>query len=144
MDEPASVSALRTKLERYLQELFGSFEVDPDGDFVIGSGSAPVWIRPIELPGDRTGVHIWSITNVDVRVDDELTRFLVTENGRLVFGAFELADDQPTVAVGHTLLGEFLNRKELEVAIAAVGTTADHYDGLVKERFGGRLFGEPP
>lgn len=143
MDEPEQVAALRRKLERYLEELFGGSQTDPDGDFVIGSGSAPVWIRPIELSGGRTGVRIWSITNVDARVDDELTRFLATENGRLVFGGFQLSEDGSTVAVGHTLLGEFLNRKELEVAVAGVGLTADHYDDVIKERFGGRLFGEP-
>jgi hypothetical protein len=140
--EAGSVSALRRKLERYLEELYDGFEVDSDGDFVITSGSVPVWIRPMELFWRRTGVHIWSITNVGVRVDDELTRFIATENRELLFGVLHLSEDRPLVALGHTLLGEFLNRKELETVVAAVAETADAYDDRIKARFGGRLLTE--
>lgn len=143
MAEAEAVAALRRKLERYLGELFDGFEIDPDGDFVIGSGSAAVWLRAIELVGERTGVHIWSITNVDMRVDDELTRFIATENRDLLFGVLHLAEDRPAVALGHTLLGEFLNRKELETAVNAVADAADAYDDRIKARFGGTIFTEP-
>lgn len=136
------LAALTSKLERYLEEIFGGFQRDPDGDFVVRSGSAALWIRPFEIEGGRTAVRVWSITNVDVTVDDELTRFIAVENGRLLFGSLQLAEDRPSVLLGHTLLGEFLNRKELEVAVAAVGSTADHYDDLIKARFGGSTFGE--
>ena len=142
MAEAEAVAALRRKLERYLGELFGGARVDPEGDFVIGRGSAVTWIRPIELPGERTGVRIWSITNVEMRVDDELTRFIATENGKLLFGVFHLEESRPALIFAHTLLGEFLNRKELEVAVDAVDSAADVYDDLVKARFGGRLFSE--
>jgi hypothetical protein len=137
------IAALKSKVERYLEELFGGFQLDAEGDFVVGSGSAVVWIRPFELDDDRTAVRVWSITNVGVRDDDELTRFIAVENGRLLFGRLQLDEDAPTVGFGHTLLGEFLNRKELETVIGAVGASADHYDGVIKARFGGRTFGEP-
>ena len=137
-----AVATLRRTLERYLEELFGGFQVDTDDDFVVGSGSAAVWIRPIELFGERTGVRIWSITNVEMKVDDELTRYVATENGNLLFGVLHLAEDQPAVVLGHTLLGEFLNRRELETAIGAVAEAADAYDDVIKARFGGRRFGE--
>lgn len=143
MDESEQVGALRRKLERFLDEISGGSQVDPEGDFVVALGSAQVWIRPFEVPGGRAFVRIWTITNVDVTVDDELTRFIATENGRLDFGVLQLAEDQPVIGVGHTLLGEFLNRKELETAVVAVGETGDRYDDLIKSRFGGRLFTEP-
>lgn len=135
--------ALTTRLERYLEEIFGGFQRDSDGDFVVGSGSAALWIRPFETGRGTTAVRVWSITNVGVRVDDELTRFIAVENGRLLFGSLQLAEDGGSVLLGHTLLGKFLNRKELEVAVGAVGATADHYDDLIKARFGGRTFGDP-
>ena len=143
MGEGERVATLRRKLERYLEELFGDVAVDVDDDFVIGSGSAAVWITPGELFGGRTGVRIWSITNVDVQVDDELTRFLAAENRNLLFGVLHLAKEQDSVAIGHTLLGDFLNREELKTAITAVVEAADAYDDRIKARFGGRLFTEP-
>jgi hypothetical protein len=141
--EGDQLPALTSRVERYLEEIFGGVQRDSDGDFVVGSGSAAVWIRPFALESGSSAVRVWSITNVGVRVDDELTRFIAVENGRLVFGSLHLAEDRPSVMLGHTLLGEFLNRKELEVAIAAIGVTADHYDDQIKARSGGSTFGEP-
>ena len=62
--------------------------------------------------------------------------------GKLLFGSLQLMEDGPALVLGYTLLGEFLNRTELEVAIAAVGATADDYDDVIKARFGGRTFAE--
>ena len=135
------LQALTARLERYLEEIFGGFQRDSDGDFVVGSGSAVVWIRPFEL-ANRIMVRVWSITNVGFTVDDELTRFVAVENGKLLFGSLQLMEDGPALVLGYTLLGEFLNRTELEVAIAAVGATADDYDDVIKARFGGRTFAE--
>ena len=143
MTEVEAVAALRRKVERYLEELFGAYEVDADDDFVVASGSAAVWVRPIELVADRTGVRIWSVTNLDLRVDDELTRFIATENANLLFGVLYLEEGRPAVAVGHTLLGEFLNRRELEVSVTEIAEAADRYDDQIKARFGGRLLTEP-
>jgi hypothetical protein len=140
--ESGAVGVLRTKVERYLEELYGGYQVDADGDFALGAESARAWVRPVELPGGRTGVRVWSITNVGMRVDDELTRFLATENAKFVFGSLALDEGRPAILFGHTLLGEFLNRRELEVAVDAVVSIADEYDDRIKSRFGGQLFSE--
>ena len=142
MAEANTVAALRQKVDRYLRELFGSCDIDADGDFVIRAGSAVVWIRPIERPTDGVVVRIWSITNVGVRVDDELTKFIATENAKLLFGVLYLDESRPAVILSHSLLGEFLNRKELEVGVVAVAEAADDYGDRIKSRFGGVPFGE--
>jgi hypothetical protein len=137
------VEELRRRLERYLDELFGGHQTDPEGDYVVPFGSALAFLRPIEIYGGQTAVRVWAITNVDVPVTDELTRFVATENGKLVFGVLSVDEQRGAVLLGHTLLGEFLNREELKVAVAAVATVADGYDDEIKSRFGGRLFTEP-
>lgn len=142
MSESEAVATLRKTLEKDLQEIFGSYRVDKDGDFMIDHDGTMTWIRPVPWAEDQTIVRIWSITNVGVRVDPELTKFLVTENGKVVFGGFSLDESKPAVLFAHTLLGDFLQKKELEVAIAAVVVTANQYDDMIKERFGGTKFTE--
>ena len=137
------VGVLRETVGRYLRESFGSYDVDGDGDFAIRRGSTMTWVRPLAWADGQTIVRIWSITNVDVGVDGELTRFLATESGRFVFGGFQLDEERRAVLFGHTLLGDFLSRKELADAVEAVASTADHYDGVIQARFGGRTFSQP-
>lgn len=134
---------LRQKLERLLDEIFGSHPTDSEGDFVVPHGSAVAFLRPIEIYGGQTAVRVWAITNVGLDATDDLARYIATENGKLVFGVLSLDDTRGAVVLGHTLLGEFLNREEVKVAVAAVAMVADSYDEEIKARFGGRLFTEP-
>jgi hypothetical protein len=144
-EEPEAVAALRTSLEAYLQADFPGFEVDRDRDYVIRRGRTRVLIRPTEHQG-QTFVRIYSMTNVGVTIDGALTRFLATENAGLAFGKFHLGEEgsAPYVALGHTLLGDFLNRAELEVAVTAVAEADDRYADTIKSRFGGRRFTDIP
>lgn len=141
LPEPAPVAELGQRLERFAGELFEDWCVDDEGDFSIGGPGAGVWIRPVELPGGRSGLRIWSITNMDVRVDDGLARFIVTENAGMTFATLYLEQGRPSVAVGHTLPSTF-NRTELELAVEAVASAAKEYGSRIKKRFGGKLFDE--
>ncbi|MBM4437680.1 MAG: YbjN domain-containing protein [Actinobacteria bacterium] len=138
-----SVDELRGVLESYLNEHFGAYHVDDEGDFFIEYESARVFVCPRTWSGEgqsHTVVQLFSVTNVDVPVTDELTRFLATQNLNLLFGHFALRDDQ--VWFGHTLLGDFLDADELVTALSTVARTANRYDEEIKERFGGRLYTE--
>lgn len=135
------VEELRARLGRQLDELGVVHTVDGDGDLAVPQGDAVAFVRPLEVDG-RAFAHVFAITNVDVELSDELTRFLLTENADLVFGGFE-AIEPGRVGLTHTLLADHLQRKELEAALSAVVSTADRYNDEIKARFGGKLFGEP-
>jgi hypothetical protein len=100
------------------------------------------FVRPLDWKDGMTIVCVWSLTNVGLPGGPELARFLLIENANLIFGGFAFEPGRQAVAFGHTLLGSYLQRKELGVAIGAVARTADEYDDLIKARFGGRLFTE--
>ena len=140
MARPVGAERLRRELEEHLREMGIPYGVDTAGDFEVAYGNATTYLRPRALRG-KTVVRIWAVTNVDLDMSDELTRFLVTENAKLALGGFEI-DGSGKVAFSHTLLGDYLQRAELAVALAAVATTADRYAGEIKSRFGGKLFGE--
>jgi type III secretion system-like peptide-binding chaperone len=144
MPDSEAVSTLRTTLGGYLQEIARAHQTDADGDFVLVHDQGVMWLRPLDWVEGRTIVRVWSITNVGLRADSELARFILTENAKLIFGGFSLDPERPAVAFGHTLLGDVLQRKELEVAIGAVASTTGHYAEQIKARFGGRLFTEGP
>jgi hypothetical protein len=75
---------------------------------------------------------------------EELATFLVTEANNLSFSQFELHAEPWRIHVSHALLGEFLSREELEVAVDAVAQASAEYGASIKERFGGLVPSELP
>lgn len=138
----ADVDALRRRVDQFLGETPLRFSVDDAGDFMVPYGSTITWIRPMSWKEGRTLVRVWSITNVDMDGGAELTKFLVATNARLAFGGLHLDEDRGSVIMAHSLLGDYLNRAELKVAVAAVAGTADRFAPEIKQRFGGKLFME--
>jgi hypothetical protein len=142
MQDSPAVAALREKLDGYLQGTPIDVSVDDEGDFMVPYGAAVTWVRPVDWTEGRTLARVWSITNVGVPVNGELTKYLLTANASIVFGGFRVEPAPPSVVLVHYLLGDYLNRNELLTAVAAVATTANHYGPQIKARFGGRLFNE--
>jgi hypothetical protein len=141
-----AVDALREKLEGWLAEHFGTYTVDREGDFQVDYESARVFVCPRDWRGRKTVVTIFSVTNVDVPFTEELTHFLAGENLGLLFGHFSLrlGEERTSAQVwfAHTLLGDYLDPDELVTALSAVARSANKYDDLIKDRFGGRLYTE--
>lgn len=129
---------VRDTVDRFLRASYDDVSVDAEGDHVVRRGGASVWIRVMELMDDKTAVFIWSVPVVEPRVDAELTRYLATEGDHLTFGSFELHASPDRVHISHTLLGEFLSREELEVAVDEVLAMTVRYARTIGDRFGGR------
>lgn len=143
MADSRAQAEVRSQVENFLRASYDEVHVDSAGDYVVRRDDVVTWVRPLALDDDGpTVVVVWSIPVVDLRVDDELTRFLATEANSLAFGQFELHDSPDRVHVRHALLGDFLSREELEVAVDAVASATARYGPLLTERFGGRLFSE--
>lgn len=122
------------------------FSVDAEQDFAVFIDALPdtvVWCMPRALEGGASVVLIAAFTNLGVRVDDELKRYLTAANNRQLFGKFVIHQERPDVLFVHALLGDFLNRAELECAVWAVGRSAEGKAAEIKRRWGGRTFTEP-
>jgi hypothetical protein len=142
MAESEALKTLRSTIEKYLTESFGGYLKDQNNNFVLQAGSARVMVIPLDWVGGQTLVKIVALVNRDSTSIDALARYLAGENLQLIFGKFSLQPETRMVFYEHTLLGDFLNRKELEVAVQAIASTADKYDDEIKARFGGKKFGE--
>lgn len=139
MANQQALADLRHTVEGFLAKSFGDSRLDADGDFEVRRHGVTTWVELRPVADDQTAVLIWSVSNVGMAAGEELATFLAVEANNLGFGQFELHEDPPRIHVSHALLGEFLSREELEVAVDAVAAAAAHYGSSIKKRFGGLL-----
>jgi hypothetical protein len=142
IQENSALSLLRERVEEYLEEGFGHFHTDEDGDYNLLHESARVFLCPRTWTDTRTVLRIFSITNVDVPASADLLVWLAGENFHLTFGHFAHKEKDRSVWFIHNLLGDFLDKEELLTAVRMVASQANDYDDRIKEKFGGRLFTE--
>ena len=130
------------KTRGYLHTLFGEVNVKVmDDTFVLQEGSTFVYVRVFPIGEKKAGVEVFAYVVVDVDVTDQLMRYLLTYNLRLILGAFGLArgeGDKGTVLLTHTILGDSMDREELYGSVSAIARVADDLDEKIITAFGGR------
>lgn len=130
------------KTRSYLQTLFGEVNVKVmDDTLVLQEGSTFVYVRAFPIGEKKSGVEVFAYVVVDVDVTEQLMRYLLTYNLRLILGAFGLArgeGDKGTVLLTHTILGDSMDREELYASVSAIANVADDLDDQIVTAFGGR------
>jgi len=126
----------------YLHELFGEVNIKAmDDTLVLQEGSTFVYVRAFPIGEKRSGVEVFAYVVIDVEVTEQLMRYLLTYNLRLILGAFGLAraeGDKGTVLLTHTILGDSMNRDELYGSVSAIARVADDLDDEIVRAFGGK------
>lgn len=90
---------------------------------------------------DRVLIHILAPVLFDVPNTAELAYWVAVEGQRMYFGSASLRPQDEGLAhvyVEHTLLGDYLDEDELHTAVGAVLRTADSWDDMLQQKFGGR------
>ena len=130
------------KTRDYLYALFGEVNVKAmDDTLVFQEGSTFVYVRTFPIGEKKCAVEIFAYVVVDVEVTEQLMRYLLTYNLRLILGAFGLArgeGDKGTVLLTHTILGDSMDREELYGSVSAIARVADDLDDQIVTAFGGR------
>ncbi|HLF85434.1 MAG TPA: YbjN domain-containing protein [Blastocatellia bacterium] len=130
------------KTRGYLQTLFGEVNVKVmDDTLVLQEGSTFIYVRAFPIGEKKSGVEVFAYVVVDVDVTEQLMRYLLTYNLRLILGAFGLArgeGDKGTVLLTHTILGDSMDREELYASVSAIANVADDLDDQIVTAFGGR------
>ncbi len=81
-------------------------------------------------------VSVWSPVVTDVEMNADLQSYLLRTNDNLLLGAFAVGDDD-SVVLRHTIVGETVDKREIEASTYLVLSTADEYDDEIINRFGG-------
>lgn len=130
------------KTRDYLHTLFGEVNVKvTDDTFVLQEGSTFVYARTFPIGGNKSGVEVFAYVVVDVAITEELMRYLLTYNLRLILGGFGLSvgeDGKGSVVLTHTILGDSMDRDELYGSVSAIARVADNLDDQIVTAFGGR------
>ncbi|HMG33311.1 MAG TPA: YbjN domain-containing protein [Blastocatellia bacterium] len=126
----------------YLQSLFGEVNCQSIGDsFVLQEGSTFVYVRVLPVGDSKSVVEVFSYVAVELTPGEELMRFLLSQNLKLILGAFGLAiDDDGTASVilSHSILGKSMDKEELYGSVSAVARVADELDDQIVANFGGK------
>lgn len=81
-------------------------------------------------------VRASSLVTVGNSASDDLSQYLLAENNRMRFGAFQL-DDSGQVVFAHSVLGgEDMDLRELQTCILSVAAIATSYQDVLAEKFG--------
>src|SRR5215216_751286 len=130
------------KTRDFLHTLFGEVNVKMmDDTFLLQEGSTFVYIRTFPIGEKKSGVEIFSYVVVDMDVTEDLMRYLLTYNLRLMLGAFGLSlseDGKGTVLLTHTILGDSMDREELYASVSAIARVTDDLDDQIVTVFGGK------
>jgi Putative bacterial sensory transduction regulator len=140
--EPPPVTNIRRMIEATLADMIERYVVDQSGSYIFGFDSARVFVVPAWVEGGPLVIRVFAITNMDVPVSAALTSYLLEKNLEFVFGGFALDAARGAVWFNHNLLGEFTTPEAFEATVAAVAETANEFDDVICERFGGRLYTE--
>lgn len=138
MDEELIIKKLREKVEGYLREIVGSYQVTRSGDYSFRHGSTRIVIRPTFLRNmNKSILRIIALTVINIDVNDDLTRYLNDINSRIYFGKFIAIEPEKMVVCTHSLLGDKLDKEEFLTSVAAVALLSDKYDDEIIQKFGG-------
>jgi hypothetical protein len=139
----ADLRLVKDKVESYLRDLVGTFEIDTDGDYTFRLGSARAFIRVAPKGDDNSLVVIRSFTNFRIPPSPEVFHYVATHND-WVFGSLAAheTDEGVNISFSHTLLGDYLDPEEFNFAVVAVASTGDEIDNEIKDKFGGTVFHE--
>ncbi len=130
------------RVKRFLDERFGGFEHDPAWGYHGGFGSARVFVDVVPVLESSTAVRASSPVLSDVDLSGELAVELMRLSGQRTFGAYSYVPSRREVWFDHAILGDDLDRVELEAAIEVVAEAADGDDDLLAGRFGGARYAD--
>lgn len=135
------IEVIRPFVERTIAEYLGidddALEVLDDGTIPIGAGTAVVNVRLVEGHAGRPLLSVFSPLLHDVERTSELLEKLNEVNSSLWFTRVFWADRRVILAM--ELLAEDLDRDQVEHAVSLVSFASDHWDGELREAFGGEV-----
>jgi len=126
------------KITPWVKEIFGTFVVQREDTpaFVITVGTAMAQVGVFPWGEDDATLTTRSYVITGAELVPDLMEFLLHENDRMRFGAFGIDDDKD-IFFEHALLGSTCDKEELKSSVMAVVYTADKYDDLIHEKWGG-------
>jgi hypothetical protein len=141
----ASVGDVKEKVQRIITGRFGSVRLDDRGRMVMTYKSSVVFVEVASFGKESIRISFVSPLVTNLKITNELCRWLVTEGQSKWFGNCRLNDadgeDNGWVYFEHSILGDDVDESEVLNALAMMHLGSDQLDNEIQSRFGGELFG---
>ncbi|HUZ84728.1 MAG TPA: hypothetical protein VMU66_08540 [Gaiellales bacterium] len=130
------------RVQRLLEQRYGSFQHHPDWGYHGAFGSARVFIDVLAVLDDSTAVRASSPVLSQIDLTDELALHLHERSAEHACGAFLYVPARRELWFQHAVLGDDLDRVELDAAVDLVASVADGCDDELRARFGGLRYAD--
>ncbi|PZU92180.1 MAG: hypothetical protein DCE90_18755 [Pseudanabaena sp.] len=134
-EQEVTYSKVASWLPEICDQVSNPFEDKPVFSLQFGSAAAIVEVRPFRQA--ESVIYIWSYVATEVTIKEDLLHFLLKQNDTFRFGGFSMADEGD-IRFHVTLLGACCQKNEFELAIKEVLESADKFDDVIVETWGGR------
>ena len=141
-DAADHVELTTRRVHDFLEERWGGFQHHPDWGFHGGFGSARVFVDVLPVLDDSTAVRASSPVLSQVDMSDGLALRLLELAAEHPYGCFAHVPARGEVWFQHSILGDDLDRVELESAIDVVASVADGCDDDLAAAFGGLRYAD--
>lgn len=140
----SDVSTVKEKVQAYLTSE-GPVQIDSNNRYSLMWESCRVFVEIIEHPnGKATLVKIVAPILFEVPMTPDLFEYVALHADDWFFGSLGVWPNEDASAgmlvMGHTLLGDFLDKDELMYAVYGVGGTVDDLDDELQVKFGGKRY----
>lgn len=128
------------RVAEILQEQFGkqarANEEAPSFAIRAGSAFSTVVVTAINEKATVVRAYSWVVTGAEST--PELRQYLLEQNFEMRFGGFAQEPGTGDILFTHAILGEGMDSDEFMWTLMAVSNTADEYDDVIVQRFGGQ------
>lgn len=109
---------------------------------LLWEAGGTVLVRPTQWenwgPDKTLAVWVTCVVAEGVRLDADLYEYIALVNNRIGFGRYAVrAEGTSSVIASFNLLGDFLNRAELDFAVRMLALEARTHGSEIRERWGG-------
>ncbi len=132
------------RIRKMIDDLYGEVGAVASTDrphWRVPSGSATVHVSVTPWREQSNIVQFNAYLALGTEVTEACMRYLLVENHTMVFGGFTL-DSDGDIAYSHSVIAETCTKGDLESVIGALRYTADKYDDIIVERWGGKRFND--
>jgi hypothetical protein len=146
-EDDASVARVRDRVARYMSDLApDGFDVLPNGKFNVRHGSTSIIVGVAPLGAGLTAVDVGALILRRVRPTAALFEYMVVNGeryplGRMVIDRHE-ADGLIDIYYHQTMLGDYLDQVEFDLAFSIVAQAANRLDDEMQARFGGQRYAD--
>lgn len=141
----ASVADVKEKVQRILSNALGSVRIDKDGDYVITYNSSVTFVEVEKFGKESVRVTFRTPLVRNVELTPEVFKWVATEGQTYWFGSCRVVmtegKNTGVVAMEHTILADDLDESELVNAMAMMSIAGDDLDNIIRDLFGGDLYG---